>query len=163
MESKGFEAYCRSALAHCDAHRKPSLEIAGSDYAAAFFEYKYRRRAVDRLLRVPDALYKIILLGDERRCELCLVYPSACHGLEMSVRSLEHDIRDLVDVIDDAHGADRIYACRAAEEQRLGIHVAYAADRRITFHLADNAFEFCPERRVLYIMDLALESPLYIV
>ena len=53
---------------------------------------------------------KVTLRVDERRDQLCLVDPSACHGFEMTMRSFQHYVRDLVYIVDYADSADRISA-----------------------------------------------------
>ena len=81
----------------------------------------------------------------------------------MTVGSFEHYVCYLVDIIDNADRADRVCSCDRTEKQRLGIHVADAADSCLTFHLVDYALEFGTERCVFYIMDLTLKPSFFVV
>ena len=81
----------------------------------------------------------------------------------MTVAALEHDIRDLADVVDNSDEADSVCAADRSEQKRLWVHVADAADGGSAVDLVDNALEFGPKWRVFDVVDLALETKIFIV
>ena len=64
----------------------------------------------------------------------------------------------LIGVVDATDGGYRINSEIGADKNGLRVAVADAADAGIALHFVGDACEFCSERRIFYIMNVALKA-----
>ena len=76
----------------------------------------------------------------------------------MDVGGKQQPGKDLLGVVDLPDGGDGKGAVMGADDQRLRLVVGNASDSEIALHLIGFPVKFCPERRVFYIVDGAVEA-----
>ena len=94
---------------------------------------------------------------DKSRNKLAGIDFSAGHGVEMPALG-EVLIQNLVGIIDDSYYANGIGAQSGADKKRRGVGIVYAADCRKALHLLEDMLKLCTERRIFYIVDVALKT-----
>ena len=145
-----------------DPDGKPAVTVAGCD-DGILREDEYRCGAVDHLLRVQDSGNEIILLVYECGDKLCGVYLSGTHGHELMAVIGEILFYELFRIVYRAYGCNGKHTQMRAYQKRLRVGIAYTSDTFCPVKIRKVLFELRSERCILNIMDLPLESVVFVV
>ena len=124
---------------------------------AAFGENEDGGRSLNHALGIADAVFKGVLAVDESGDQLGGVDAPAGHGVKVGA-ALQQRFCKLLEVVDDADGADGINAQVRMDEHGLRVGVADAADAGIALHLGNVAFKFCPKGAVFNVVNISLKA-----
>ena len=100
---------------------------------------------------------------DQRRNKFRRIDLSAGHRLIMAADFKHMLIDQCLCIVDHSDHADCKYAEAGPYQKRLRIAVVDASDRCRSLHIFKHMLEFCTERGIIDLMDLALQSDLFIV
>ena len=162
--SEGLEGHTAAVLIPAYQHRKAAHLVTGGDDLVIRSEDEDGGRAVHHVLGVTDAVNQIILLIDECGNEFGRVDFAGAHGHELGAHAcIEVLLDQLVGIVDDAHGGDGEKPQMRADQQRLRVGIADAANAAASGKIAQVLLELGPEGGVLDIVDLALKALLPVV
>ena len=118
--------------------------------------------AVNQLLSITDTVDEIFFLIDDGSDQLCGIDVSPAHFQKMSIAVLIDKIRDLLCVVDFAHGGDGVGSVVRADDQGLGFIIGDTSDAQIALHLPHVLVKLGPERCIFYIVNGTVKTILTI-
>ena len=138
-----------------DDHRKPPMLVPRGQNAPVAQHQQHCHRTVDDLLHVTDALDKAVPLIDERSNQLRAVDPAGAHGLELMPVIGKIRVDQLLVIVDLPDGRDGVQPQVRADQQRLRVGIADAAEAaRTGMKAREILFKLGSERGVRDGMDL---------
>ncbi|MPM52698.1 hypothetical protein SDC9_99459 [bioreactor metagenome] len=159
---EGLEGGAVSPLLVADQHGGAAVPVAGCVNAVGG-QYHDAKRAVHKALDVFNALHDVVLARDEGRHHFGGIDFAARQLKEMSAAAREHNGGKLLNIVDAADGRDGKGADCRADEHRLRLHVADAADAEVACKLYGVGFEFRAEGGVLNIMNGPLKAAVRVI